>query len=545
MRAAAVSTPPATHPASVTFDDAFPASRAAITAFVLVAVLGLGLGLRAADLSIYGFSADEINKVRAIGEYSRGHFLVNAEHPMLMKLAMWASVNVSETWNQLATPVSPIAMEAAIRLPNALVGAATAVVIFGVCDVLFGTAVGLMASLFWALDVNAIAINRIGKEDTFLLFFFLLAVFFYERGKRVGADEPAGATRWYTASGAAFGLMLASKYFPQYLGVYALYNLITDPSPGDNRPDKLRYYGAMLAAFLIANPIVMHPDTWRYCVGYVLGTTVEHHGYSFAGGLYENTPLPSLHGVPVTFYARMLATKVPMVVLGAMLVGMVEMVRHRRERGFRLLQLWGGLFFVGYSVMSAKFLRYGLPLFAVTDILAAIGVVAGIRWLLRKNWLLPQTRVSVTAAALTLSILAPLVACHTSRPFYSLFRNAIGERSAPEGGTFPEETYDYGVREAVRQIVATAEPGSAIVSDAPDVVAYYLERSARRDLVVRSLSANGVASAATQSFVVVQGEHLTFENRDIVSRLQHTAAPWRQIHAGDALAAQIFQVPRS
>jgi hypothetical protein len=30
------------------------------------------------------------------------------------------------------------------------------------------------AALLWALDVNATAVNRIGKEDTFLLAFFLL-----------------------------------------------------------------------------------------------------------------------------------------------------------------------------------------------------------------------------------------------------------------------------------------------------------------------------------------------------------------------------------
>ena len=72
----------------------------------------------------------------------------------------------------------------------------------------------MMAALLWALDVNAIAINRIGKEDTFALFFFLAAVWCYERAKRQGKTDLVVAQRWYTASGAAFGLMLASKYFP-------------------------------------------------------------------------------------------------------------------------------------------------------------------------------------------------------------------------------------------------------------------------------------------------------------------------------------------
>jgi hypothetical protein len=43
----------------------------------------------------------------------------------------------------------------------------------------------------------------------------------------------------------------------------------------------------------------------------------------------------------------------------------------------------------------------------------------------------------------------------------------------------------------------------------------------------------------------VQPEHLTFENRDTVARLQRESAPWRQFYADDALTAQVFRDPRS
>jgi len=97
-------------------------------------------------------------------------------------------------------------------LPNAIAGAATTLVLFLVVELLFGLPAAIAASALWALDVNAIAISRIGKEDTFLLLFFLVAVWCYERAKRQGVTEPAAAQRWYAGSGAAFGLMLASKY---------------------------------------------------------------------------------------------------------------------------------------------------------------------------------------------------------------------------------------------------------------------------------------------------------------------------------------------
>ena len=544
MRAAAVPTTQTTA-LPLTPSYGWALSQAATTTIFIVAVMALAFGVRAAGLSTSGFSEDEINKVRAIEAYRQGSLSANAEHPMLMKLAMLTSVEAASAWNRVAPTGSSVAIETAIRLPNALVGAATTAAIFGATQVLFGTPAAMMAALFWAVDVNAIGINRIGKEDTFALFFFLLAVWCYERAKQEGARDPAGAQRWYGASGASFGLMLASKYFPQYLGIYALFNHVTDRTPGANRPDPLRYYGLMVATFVIANVAVLDPSTWRYCLNYVRGGTVVHHGYAFAGHLYANSSLLSAGGVPITFYLRMLATKVPMIVLGAMVPGLIEMVRRRRERGFVLLTLWLGLFLVGYSLFSVKFLRYALPLFAGVDIIAAVGVVAGIGWLLRKSWLSPISRVTVAAMTLTVCVTGPFLAQQSATPFPSLFRNAIGERIAPAGAIFPEETYDYGVREAVEAVAGVAGPDAAILSDAPAVVAYYLAHSGRTDLRVRSLSADGLPQDHRSTFVIVQTEHLTFENRDLVSYLEQHFTPALQFYEGDVRAAQVFHLPRS
>src|SRR5712691_4966072 len=252
---------------------------------VVVAAAGL---TRTAHLATYGFSEDEINKVQAVEEYRQGRFGANAEHPMLMKLAMWGSVALSERWNAIATPERAIPLETAIRLPNALAGAATTLVLFAVVELLFGAPAALATSALWALDVNAIAINRIGKEDTFLLLFFLLAVWCYEQAKRQGVTDPSGAQRWYAASGAAFGLMFASKYMPQYFPIYALFNTIAEREPGANRPNRRWHFGAMAIAFGAANIAIFFPETWRYCVEYVQGGMLAHHGTPYAGRLYIN-----------------------------------------------------------------------------------------------------------------------------------------------------------------------------------------------------------------------------------------------------------------
>ena len=130
MAAAAVPTTQPSTWALPSLDRVVVSRVAAKTAFLLLTFV-CALGLRVAALSTYGFSEDEINKVRAIGQYRQGHFVVNAEHPMLMKLAMWASVDASEAWNHIAPASQAVSLETAIRLPNAVAGAATTAVLFG------------------------------------------------------------------------------------------------------------------------------------------------------------------------------------------------------------------------------------------------------------------------------------------------------------------------------------------------------------------------------------------------------------------------------
>ncbi|HEV3215465.1 MAG TPA: glycosyltransferase family 39 protein [Vicinamibacterales bacterium] len=523
--------------------ERFAISRARARVVALVVVTSLAFGYRAVALSTYGLSDDEVNKVRAIEQYRLGHFGANAEHPMLMKLAMWGSVDLASAWNHVAPAGETIAVESALRLPNVLAGTLTTLALFGLAELLFGTGVAVLASLLWALDVNAIAINRIGKEDTFLLFFFVLAMWCYERAKRQGATDPIGAQRWYARSGASFGLMLASKYMPHYLGIYALFNVIADRKPGANRPNKIRYYGAMAAAFIAANAVILMPATWEYCMRYVAGTDLVHHGYLYAGQLWvTNIPISPL-GVPPTFYLRLLATKVPLAVLGATVAGLFELVRRRRERGFVLLRVWLVFVLIPYSLMAAKFMRYALPLFAAVDLVAAIGFVAGIGWLLRKGWLPRVTRVTVSLLAVVVSITALAFGLQSASPFYSLFRNAVGERISAAGETFPEEAYDYGVREAVAAIAGTPGPSAVVVSDAPAVVAYYLKAAGRTDLQVRSLSGQGIPNGRQPSWVIVQDDHATFENHDVVEQLRRQSAPWQEFRAGDALTAQVFHIP--
>src|SRR6185295_1132450 len=101
------------------------------------------------------------------------------------------SVMAAEKWNssrfvggnpsaELFVPV-----EAAVRLPNVIVGALITLLLYLVAAELFGGEIALLAAALWAIDPIAIGFNRIAKEDTFLLFFFLVANVFWLRGQRI------------------------------------------------------------------------------------------------------------------------------------------------------------------------------------------------------------------------------------------------------------------------------------------------------------------------------------------------------------------------
>src|ERR1044072_5934436 len=141
-----------------------------VALFLLVV---LGFGLRVPQLGGIGFAEDEMNTLDAVHAYERGDFSANSEHPMVMKMLMWASLR--------GLPAS--SEEAALRLPNALIGALTAIPLFLLTLALFDRWHALLAAAFWATGINAITHNRIGKEDSLLVFFMLFAFYFFVRAK--------------------------------------------------------------------------------------------------------------------------------------------------------------------------------------------------------------------------------------------------------------------------------------------------------------------------------------------------------------------------
>jgi Dolichyl-phosphate-mannose-protein mannosyltransferase len=207
-----------------------------IVVVALTLIILIGFGLRATQLGAEGLSEDELNKLMAVEDY-RAHGLTaaNGEHPMLMKALLTASVVVAERWNEsqlvASHPPLSVSTETALRLPGAIFGALTSLLIFLVVSELFGTEIGLIAAALWAFDPTGISFNRIAKEDSFLLFFFLLANVFWLRAQRIAESGHRRPDPYYWATAASFGAMVASKYMPHYLAISTSYYWIFQGIP--------------------------------------------------------------------------------------------------------------------------------------------------------------------------------------------------------------------------------------------------------------------------------------------------------------------------
>lgn len=514
---------------------------------ILATLVAIGFGFRAYGLSAAGLSEDEVNKVDAARAYLAGDFSQNLEHPMLMKLGIAACLVATDAWNARFVNVVAIPEEVPGRLPNVILGSLTTLVLFLFAELLFGTEVAMLTAAFWATGGLAIAINRLAKEDTMVVFFFSLCIYLYERAKRYGANHEPAQRRLFGLAGACLGLMLASKYFPQYWALLFLYYHVVGRSETNQpltRADYVAFYGCFVAFFIAFNPTVLNPATLAYFVGYAREQTVTHHGYAVMGDLYANNVSATPFGLPVYFYLLLLGLKTPLPLLAAMVGGLVVAARRWRERGNLYLVLMFVLWIVPYSLFASKWLRYVISLMPVLYICAALAFVEAFRFVSRR-WALASRRGAREAVAIGMGlvfVVLPAVSTARSAPIYSLYLNPLGMGRV--GYYFPhDEFYDAGLREAIAVVCRDAPPNAVIYGEAPPVFRYYQRRFGREDLRYSQLSdTSRERPSDPPAFVIAQDGRRYFENADYLDALAATRRPYATIKIDDAEAARVYRM---
>jgi hypothetical protein len=507
-----------------------------------VLLVVVGLGFRASQLGAIGFAEDEVNKVEAMRAYERGDLTANAEHPMLMKALMFNSI----TRAGLDGGPDMLSDEFALRLPNALFGALTAIPLFLLTAAFFDRWTGLAAAALWATGVNAITYNRIGKEDTLLVFFMLFAFYFYLHAKQTDTRKVALVKRNYVLSGISFGLMLASKYFPHYVGLNALYHhnfRVRKRAPGEPPGKAPRiFYIVIVLAFLIANPPILLPQVWNYLNAYMGEKLLVHTGYLFADQLYKNNVSRSpFWGTPIYFYLLFMAIKIPLLVLLSFVGGLIVSLRKWRHPGHGFAVFMFLFWIVPYSLFGAKWLRYTLSLMPFVYMLAAIGVVELIRFLNRRLNASGQIRALIAALVVAIFVGAPAWIAYAAGPHYALYTNALAANKV--GYFFPhDEFYDDGLREALKFVCDNAPQGAIIAHETPAVAHYYLERFGRTDLSSKAISAPDfdVSNISGPAYFIVQRGRTYFENRDKLAFIRANFKKIYEVQINGMAAAEVF-----
>lgn len=505
----------------------------------------LGFGLRASNLGALGFAEDEINKLDAVRSYQRGDISANAEHPMLMKALMFLSLTTAARAGSSHT----ISDEFALRFPNAIFGALTVVPLFLLTAAFFDRWTGLLAAAFWAFGINAIAMNRIGKEDTLLVFFTLFAFYFYLRAKQIPPADQAGKRRNYLLSATSFGLMLASKYFPHYYGLNALYHHkfhVRPRQPGEpSGKAPTIYYLLILVVFLIANPAILLPQVWQYLNAYMGGQLLVHTGYLIGDQLYKNNMSSTpFWGTPLYFYALFLAIKIPLVVLAAFLVGLFVSIKRRRHHGHAFLLFMFLFWIIPFSLIGGKWLRYTLSLMPIVYMLAAVGVMAMIKLLTARMKDFKYATVAVSAIAVLIFVLWPASIALANHPHYALYTNALAADKA--GYFFPhDEFYDDGLREAIKFVCDTAPQAATIAQEAPPVAHYYLGKFSRPDLKLQAISAPDFnpAKVTDSAYFIVQRGRTYFENREKLAFIRANFRKVYEVKVRGLTACEVFAGP--
>jgi hypothetical protein len=510
-----------------------------------VAVL-VGLVARVYRLDSASLAEDESSKIFALRAYAYGDFTVNAEHPMLMKLMCYGSVRAGEGWNALLGEATGlrVSQETALRLPNALFGALTVIPLFFLATALLGFRIGLATAALWALGIDAIWFNRIAKEETLLVFFMYAGYALYSRAKRHPEADARGAHRYFALAGLAFGLMLASKYCPQFLALNSIYYTLVGYDSRNNRPVGRRgwacMFGALIAGFVLANPALYAPQTWRYLWRYLSEEMLTHHGYLLMDTLFINDMGQTPGGNPWYFYLLFVLVKLPLPLIAVFLIGLVEIFRHRgfypHSRGYLFLRLMLVFWLLPMSLVGTKFLRYALVLMPLVYMVAAIGIVVLWRWVtaaigrFATDWMLARRVAAVTVAVIFVALPSAIAVRVLLNSHPGLYVNQLG--GGKVGYFFPhDEFYDLGARESIRYVAETAPAGARLASEIPAVVDYYLEKYGRTDIKSEILSRPEFSiSTDVPQYVLLQRGRTYIENIDAFRFIE---ANWQLVQSSN------------
>jgi len=550
------------NPGPFFLDGRVALSRAAIIGLLAIFVVS-GFLLRVSQLSSESLGEDEWKKLQTVQEYrENGLTGTNGEHPFLLKGILTLGVSAADHWNQTsfaqACASRQIPVETALRLPVVIIGSLCAIVIFLLAGELFGKDVGLIAAALWAFDPSGISFSRIAKEDAVMTFFFLLAMWFLVRSQRAAENGEGNYFTWLWGTAAAYGAMIATKYFPHFLAISAAYYYTFQQLPSTKwrfgRNKWIVFFIIVGVSFLIFNPTILLPDTWKAMLSFLsenrVGYKVES-SYEYLGAIHRNKLTLWLSGVPWHFYYVFMLVKIPVTTLIGFGAGLVLMFQKRLGDGRYFIFWYCFFWFLPFSVLGGKFTRYFVFALPVVHIISAIGIA----WFAgkfsdlfaRTGSIGLLTRNRIYAAAFIVISAVPLISALRAEPYYRLYTNAIGRSFDEPGNFFPhDEFFDARLGETAKFIAANAGTGVRVYSETPKLTEFHLHHEGRTDLISVWLSDPVELNRITVGDIVIDARGRRYlSNFEMLNKLNASSMPISQIKLGDIPAVKVFQVDES
>ena len=511
---------------------------------IVLLLMVLAFAVRVQRVDFNSLSEDESAKWADVQEYRHGHFAgVNSEHPMLPKMMAWASLTAGEHWSGIAARHGwpSLKPEGWLRMPNVLLGAATAAVLFLLCRQMMGLAGSFAASFFWAFAPLPIALNRLTKEETPLTFFTLLACYFYCRARQTGADR--SARRWFDLSAIGFGLALASQYILHLLGLNALaWFLARKRGIGleTSRFGYKRFFLILFLTFILVNPVILFPSNLTAILHWLHHDGVRHSGYDFDGTLYMNFPARLLAGVPWFYYLWLLLVKTPIPILAAVILGSALLLRDRRTLASCFFLSLGMLQFIGLSLSGAKWIRYSLPM--LPFFFLAGGYAVQKIW----NGVKGSGLSPVLVRAVAIIVIGwPLLEVQAWAPYYSFYLNSIGGGARNITRYFaPDEVSEFDTRQVAQQVCPFAPVTTRVATARPMSMAYYFQTCGRSDIQIVALYDPHYVPR-DGDLIVLEPSRRFFETQRYFDNLTRSRISRSEVHVGPVCASTIFRFDTS
>ncbi|HEV7698718.1 MAG TPA: glycosyltransferase family 39 protein [Pyrinomonadaceae bacterium] len=513
-----------------------------VAALILTILIVVGFGLRVNKLGAESLSEDEFNKLQTVEEYrTNGLSGKNGEHPFLMKGLQTVSVIAAERISPAITP------EAALRFPLALFGTFTTLLLYFLFRELFGRSIALVTAALWAVEPIAVSFDRIAKEDSLVLFFFLLTSICWVRSQTLAERGASNWIGYVWGMGVSFAALMASKYYPWLLSIIGGYYNVFEYIPlrkwrvGMGR--WLIFFIVMGTAFLLFNPTILLPETWREMAKFSSEGRVGHDSYEFMGQLYSHKMSAWLAGVPWTFYYVFIAVKSSLSTLILFLIGIPLLFKKRLGDGRFYVALWAFLWFMPYTVLGGKFTRY----FAVAEPLVLLG--AAVAFYFGVKWLSDRLQLPGLASALLQSTLfailigIPLYDTLSATPHVRMFTNALGGGMSAAGRYFPhDEFYDAASADIVSDIAQITSPGATVACETPELLAYYQQKARTADLKFVSLSDKQAVTELKEGDVIVLTTGRRYFSNMAYEQAFNGSLPAADVRIAGATAARLYKL---